>query len=133
MTLDELEESLPNGLHDAEILHLVLDYVAHTARFELNVWVGDMDCPAGPERERYRRAALELTGLVFCAIEPPDFRPDYLPRSLASRAPVTTSGLSAVASPSPLPDGAFEARLFVAEWNSFIQVAATNAALVWMD
>ena len=130
MTLDDLEAALPNGLHDAEIHSIAIDYVARTARFILDAWVGTMDMPAGPERERYRRASLELTGLQYLAIQPPDFRPQY---HFADTAPVKTGGLSPVDVPSPLPEDAFEAELFIADWNSFIQVAATDARLTWLD
>ena len=131
MTLEELEATLPNGLHDAEIRSISLDYVKQTARLSLDVWVGGMDLPEGPERERYRRASLEFTGLLYCAIEPPDFRPEY--SGFAQAGPVSTSESVPVESPASLPAGTFEARVFVRDWNSFIQFAASGASLTWLD
>jgi hypothetical protein len=131
VTLDELSRSLPNGLHDAEIFNVALDYVARTARLGLNVWIGRMDAPAGPEREKHRRGEIELTGLLSCAIDLPDFGLHY--GHFADPGPVTTGGVSSVESPSPIPQGAFEAKLFIDEWNSFIHVAATGASLTWIE
>jgi hypothetical protein len=49
VTLEDLENTLPNGLHDAEVHKLSVDYVGRTLTLDLSVWVGgDMGDP--PER-----------------------------------------------------------------------------------
>jgi hypothetical protein len=71
MTLLEIEQLLPNGLHDAEVRKITIDYERRKVTVDLAVWVGEMDDP--PERrEAYKEGQLEISGLLFFAIEPPD-------------------------------------------------------------
>ena len=61
-TLLEIEQSLPNGLHDAEVRKITADYEHLGATIDLAVWVGDKDDP--PERrEAYKEGQLEISGL----------------------------------------------------------------------
>jgi len=131
VTLAELEATLPNGLHDSSLHGIALDYVNRIARFTVDLWVGGMDLPAGPERERERRAELEFTGLLYCSIDPPDFRPGY--HSALESGPAWLMESNPVDPRSPLPEDAFEARMFVSDWNSFITIAARDVALTWID
>jgi hypothetical protein len=39
-TLQEIIDSLPNGLHDAQVHSINLDYVKREAKLTLSVWVG---------------------------------------------------------------------------------------------
>jgi hypothetical protein len=52
VTLEELENTLPNGLHDAEVRRITVDYERRKVTLEVAVWVGDMDEPA-ERREAY--------------------------------------------------------------------------------
>jgi hypothetical protein len=71
MTVEEIEDSLPNGLHDAEVHQFVVDYAKRTLTAELAVWVGDVDDP--PDRlETCRAARIDVEGLLFLIMEPPD-------------------------------------------------------------
>jgi len=121
VTLEELEASLPNGLHDSFLLKLDLDYVTRTARLKLDIWVGDLGAAAEPARERRRAAIVELSGLQFCAIEPPD-----------ATYPFTTLPWIDVEETTVGPAG-FESSLFVTQWNSRIRIAALDATLQWLD
>jgi hypothetical protein len=47
-----------------------MDYVHRTLRFDLLVWIGDMD--DSRRRELYRQARLTLDDVAFLVIEPPD-------------------------------------------------------------
>ncbi len=71
MTLEGLENSLPNGLHDAEVGRIAVDYEQRKARLELAVWVGNMDDPP-EQREAYKEGRIEISGLLFLVREPPD-------------------------------------------------------------
>jgi hypothetical protein len=130
MTLDELEHTLPNGLHDAEVRRVTVDYVARTVFMEVEVWVGDMDDP--PERrEAYRSGRVEISGLLFFIIEPPD--PKY-PFSDSISLRIDGCDLRKNVDGELLksmPTGAFFRSFFVNEWNSFIHIAAQKAELVW--
>ena len=132
MTLEEVAASLPNGFHDADIKSISIDYVAGTATFDLEVWVGDDSAVKEEERELYRAARLILSYLLFCVIEPPDPRYEYYERKAlwvddASRGAASISTTAKL--PSPLPENSFVYWFFVNNWNSFIYVAAMAARL----
>jgi hypothetical protein len=62
MNLFEMNESLPNSLHDADIELFSFDLKSAIIRFTVDLWVGTMADP--PEiRERYRRGTLSFTGV----------------------------------------------------------------------
>lgn len=67
MTLEDIAQSLPNGLHDAKLHGFSVDYAAQSAHVDLHVWIGTAD-----NMEAYRSAALTLEGLEYWIIEPPD-------------------------------------------------------------
>ena len=132
MTLEELEHTLPNGLHDAEVSRLAIDYVDRKARVDLEVWVGDMDDP--PERrEAYRLGHIEMTGLIFLIVEPPE--PTY---PFQEAEVLTIDGcdmrqnVDAKLLASIPADGFFHS-FYVGEWNSFVHVAARDARLIWEE
>lgn len=132
MTLEEIAATLPNGLHDAYLIRLDLDYRGATARLALDVCVGDPEAGDKADRERMRLAEIVLQELVFAVIEPPDVRGLYpisdrlridlddVPEEVRQRLP-------------SVPCDAFMARLFVSPWNAFIILAARDAALRWSD
>src|SRR5580704_13582201 len=71
MTFQEVDELLPNGLHDAELRRFEMDYVQRKLDFYLDLWIGDMEDP--PEgREVYRPVHLIVQNVAFLIIEPPD-------------------------------------------------------------
>ena len=43
MKLEELEKTLPNGLHDSKVSRIVVDYGQRKLTLDLDVWTGDMD------------------------------------------------------------------------------------------
>ena len=130
MTLDELDQTLPNGFHDSEIRSLRVDYLKRRVALELAVWLGDMERKDAP-REAYRDGELTLDGLQFLAIEPPDPRYPF-----AEHNPLRVD-LTGGASKSEVPavgriaTDCFVASFFVVDWNSHIHVAARNATIEW--
>ena len=130
MTLEEAVETLPNGLHDAELLNLKVNYEKRTAEFEFNAWTGDVHAQNEDERERYERVSVRLLGLKYLVIEAPD--PVY---DFESGTPVV-SGFSEWNGPaSPLLQVSgqqgiiFYDKTFIRDWNSFLHVAAESAEL----
>jgi len=131
MTLEELENTLPNGLHDADVHGIAIDYAERRVTFDLAVWVGKMEDP--PERrEAYKSGRIEISGLLFIVMEPPD------PRYPFSRPGITIDGCDMSKNIKTellesLPPGSFFRSLWVNEWNAFIQIAAKSAALTWAN
>lgn len=63
-TLEAIASSLPNGFHDAHLRELILDLPHREVQMVLDLWVGDMEAPPGPDREQKRRAELTLSDLA---------------------------------------------------------------------
>jgi hypothetical protein len=74
MTLEELENTLPNGLHDSRVSRIVLDYEQRRLTMDVDVWLGDMEADAAERREAYKRGQVLISGLLFAVMEPPDPR-----------------------------------------------------------
>jgi len=123
MNLFQLAATLPNGLHDAELRRLSVDYVEQTAVLELEIWVDDTDVFL----ELYRPARIVLKGLVYFVIQPPDARYPF------TQAGAVTIDLSAPETPV-VSGGESESafRLFISEFNSFIYADADAAELEWL-
>lgn len=132
MTLKDIEESLPNGLHDAQVSRVEIDYEQRTVKLSLRLWTGDLSSDVEAVRERYEKGEVTIINFIYCVIEPPD--PTY-PHTEPS--PITIGAGSAaedpiktdIQLPQDLPEGAFAYWFFVHEWNSFIHVAAMDAEL----
>jgi hypothetical protein len=126
MTLEEVEQTLPNGFHDSKIIGLRLDYVQRTAEIDLEI------CVSGPDDaaiEEYRSCTLLISELIYFVIEPPDtpYAADSEPWLVDGGS--TELEQSAYPLPNPLPAGAFTYWFFVSNWNSFIHVGAMRAEL----
>ena len=136
MHLDELSATWRNGLHDAQVNRLSIDYVQREVVLELNVWVGDLASDLLSVREAYRMGTLVLSGLLFCCIDPPDARYPYQQGKAVTIDTGTVKTLNSpphASLPTELPTGAFTQWFFVQEWNAFIYVAATHAQIRWRD
>lgn len=131
MTFEELENTLPNGLHDARVQGITVDYAERKVTFDLAVWVGRMEDP--PERrEAYKNGRIEISGLLFLIMEPPD------PKYPFTRTGLTIDGCDMSKNMShklleSLPPDSFFRSLWVNEWNAFMHIAAKSAALLWVN
>jgi hypothetical protein len=130
--LTEIEDSLSNGFHDAYLESIHVDYKSRRGLIKLRVCTGDPDAPSEKEREAYEEVSLELLGLLYFVIEPPDPRAKY-----AETGELSIDGgpfKPGVDPPMPvpveqLPSDAFAYWFFVRDWNSFIHVSARDARL----
>jgi hypothetical protein len=120
----ELATTLPNGLHDAEIVDFSVSYAERALRFRCDIWVGNMD--AAPEvRETYRLALIECKDVEYCILDRPD--PAY-PYATSTRLTID------LVEPDPgiqLPGEGKAFRFWVSEWNGFFHVRAGVATLTW--
>jgi hypothetical protein len=123
MTIFEIDELFPNGLHDAEVESIHIDYVARTVIMTVDVWIGALEDPA-EEREAYRRGTLEFRGLQYCAMDVPDERYPY------AKADGIRIDLAEATAFTP-PGAAFTCRFWVNEWNGFVHLAAQEASFSW--
>jgi hypothetical protein len=132
MTLQEIENSLPNGLHDAQVRRVEIDYEKRIVKFSLLLWTGDLSSEEETVRETYQEGELTIKDFIYCVIEPPDPTYPYAGASTitigagsATEEPIKTQ----TALPSELPEGAFAYWFFVNEWNSFLHIAGMDARI----
>jgi hypothetical protein len=131
VTIEEMARTLPNGFHDSWLSQVTVDYVAQTASLMLDICIGDLDAPPGEERDRLRAARLDLLGLEYFIMEPPDPRYEY--RDAGDVMLDLCDSDPAIATPRPLALGGFAGRFFVNDWNAFIHFAARDCRLTWTD
>jgi hypothetical protein len=128
MTFRQLVASLPNGLHDAELRRLELDYEQRKLRFELAIWVGSVSDLKN--RELYRPAILTFDDVAYLVAEPP-----------AAAIPLDSGAIRIDAgegrpkqSSTELPDAPSNTTvtwIYLEEPNTFLMFAAGEAALEW--
>jgi hypothetical protein len=129
MTLEELDVSLPNGLHDAQIERMDIDYLHARLTLSVQVLFG---LPAQPDsaREEYRVGALMFHGVQFVSIEFPQPGSAFQqPGELWFSYERTPSEVIPVGVASTLPSGALCYSMFVRDWLSYIHVAATDVSI----
>ena len=139
MILEELlDDKYPHAtFHDAKIEDLKIDYINNIASLHIELYVGDPNAAYENEREIKRRGKLQFTGLVYCAIDPPDAKYPYSDVKglwLASDGPVDPSGTSANARlPQDIPADAFVHSFYINDWNSNIYISAKDASFEWFQ
>jgi len=131
MTFQEIEATLPWGLHDAYLEGIVIDWVG--ARLEL-----DVRLMMSESQDLDQRARLTVTGLVYCAIDAPRSDP---PRGYTS-IPGTGLWIDTGAGPAPTapelrlpaaPAGCFLQWVFVHDWNTFMHVCGRDVSFRWLE
>ena len=133
MTLEEIEELLPNGLHDAQIKSMTRDYERAELVLKVMVLVGLPSQPR-PDRDKYRTADIAFSRVYFCSVEPPEpesafqhpgsvwfsyerMLPSVVPKNLAKILPPSTQYYS----------------LFVREWMAEMHLATGDVSFDWAD
>ena len=130
MTLKDLEDTLPNGLHDAEVRSIHVDYQRRRLTLDVDVWVGTMDDPP-EQREAYKNGQLDISGLIFLVMEPPC-------AGYRVSSEITIDSVDEEKSVSrelsrSVPAGAFCHSFFVFEWNTCMYFAGTNVEMIWKN
>jgi hypothetical protein len=94
--------------------------------------VGSMN--DSPERrEAYKSGQIEISGLIFLVMEPPDAKYPF-----RDSVELTIDGCDMSKNLDgellkSLPSGAFFRSLWVNEWNAFIHIAARDAEIAWIN
>jgi hypothetical protein len=130
MDLVELARSLPWGLHDASLEALEVDWLRGRLALTLRLVMSE-------RQDLDRRARIDLEGLVYCSIEPPEIDP------AGGYEPLPDGGLRISEGPGPAvsrssllpatPPGCFLHWLYVGSWNRFIHLCAREARLTWLE
>jgi hypothetical protein len=126
MTIEETLDRTPNGLHDAYLLKLDVDYRGRILRLDLNWLVGTPDGKTEEEREGYREGTLVVHGLQYLVIESPATVNGYEEPSYIDGFVTRPQDVERTSLPSISDDG-FRYSIFVGEWNSFIHFSGISA------
>jgi hypothetical protein len=130
MTIVEIEDTLPSGLHDAFVKDVFVDFMNKMARFSLDVDVGNPDAPTVEECDATRPGILTISGLFFFIVEP--YR-NYI----ASRSLYVTGAYSIKPEDLPvkianaIPENVFLNVIYTDR--SAIYIAGENAAFEWIQ
>jgi hypothetical protein len=132
MTIEELLSRTPNGVHDAYLLNLDVDYRKAALRLVLKWWIGDLHSEIEEERERCQEGTLTVHGLQYLVIESPGAvagyeEPSYIDGFVTRPQDITRTSLPSIA------DDAFRYSIFVGDWNSFLHFAGTSAEVTPAD
>ena len=131
MTLEQLEESLPNGLHDAQIRRLAMDYEHARLILRVQVLVGLPTQPP-PDCERYRDGEIVFEGVQLFSIELPGAGSAFQhPGSVWFSYERTPPGVMPAAVESALRAETQAYSLFVQDWVSWIRIAASDVGFSW--
>jgi hypothetical protein len=136
VTIDEINDGLPNGFHDSHVLRIGIDYAAGEVTFLIDV---DLTLPRVKVDVPTRRGELKLTGMLYCVIEPPrcSLSKEYLFSEDNLWLAADSSDFGELEEfpklPEPIPDGGFKHWFYDNNHNSFIYVAAMNASFQWCE
>jgi hypothetical protein len=125
---EDLERSLPNGFHDAELVSMHVDYSRAEAILELDIDTGD---PANAAQivDGYRRAQVTFLGLKLFSVDPPGNAGPFVISTVTSGP---GDPHQSIALPH-LPDDCFRAWFFLTSFNSFVRIAAKDVRFEWGD
>ncbi len=126
-----VEAALPWGLHDAILESIEIDWLSARATLTVRVMITE-------RQDSDRRGKIAVSGLVFCAIDPPEID------SARHYEPVPPDGLwigagegaaneEAKSRLPKVPDGCFLHWLFVHNWNRFIHICGRTANFTWLE
>ena len=133
MTLEDLDQSLPNGLHDARINTIARDFEEANVKLGVEILFGLPDDPPA-DRYRYRKGEILFNRVQFCTVELPEnekiighpgsiwfkfwrTKPEDLPPNIGR-----------FLSPEVLLYS-----LYILEWESQIRNAAGDVSFSWSD
>jgi hypothetical protein len=131
MTLEDLDESLPNGLHDARIKSLMHNYEDAIVKLEVEILVG-LPADGLQNRDRYRDGAIVFHGVQFCVVGAPEnerilgqahsiwftfdrIEPGLLPDKIAASLPPETLAYT----------------LYILDWEAQIHIAGADVSFAW--
>ncbi len=132
MTLEQVEQSLPNGLHDAQIQQLRIDYERAEIVLRLRVLIGLPDEPP-PDRHQYATADLTFRGLQLFATEFPHPESAFRhPGAVWFSYERTPPGTFPPPLAQKLAPELQSYSLFIREWLSHIHIAARDISFAWI-
>ena len=131
VTLEQLEEELPNGLHDAQIRSITRDFENGTITLEVRILTG---LPHDPPEKRnaYRNGSITFIGVTVFVIEAPEASSAFLaPGTVYFNVRRTDLGSLPAGVVGKLKPGNDMYSFFVLDWHSDIHLAASDMTFGW--
>lgn len=131
MTHADILAQLPNGMHDASISGMRVEFDRRTVTLDMEFWVGDLDADDVAKQEAYRVGRLVLTGVVAMVVEPPD--PADRGSCFSLGEGINVHGeFGAYPGEPPAPnDGLVRLWFYVENWNARMKFTARECSLEW--
>jgi hypothetical protein len=130
MTLQEIENGLPNGFHDAQLLRFAVDLASNV--LTLNVEVDRSSYEQGRRDPEYYPAKITVRGLCYFKLD----APDVLNKYAADGASLINAGGDPVQKKlideqiaAALPDGSFLHWIFLDDWNAIMVIGGMDARI----
>src|SRR5258708_5276620 len=131
MTLEQLEEELPNGLHDAQIRSTNRNFENGTLTFGVRILIGLPDDPP-TKRNEYRNGTITFTEVAMFVIESPEASSAFVaPGSVSFSASRSEVDLLPVDIVKKFPQGVSMYSFFILDWYSNVHVAASDMRFGW--
>ena len=133
MTLEQLEDQLPNGLHDAKIRSITHNYDIGNLILRVEVLTGLPDDPPAT-RSAYRDAVITFSDVFLCHIEQPENE-----RIMGAKGSVwfkfwrTEPGKLLSKLSNRFPSDALSYTLYILEWESSIHFVASDVRFSWAE
>jgi hypothetical protein len=128
MTLTELMQTMPWGLHDAYLVRIAVDYGGHAVEVDVRL---KMDGNQAFDR----LARLHFAGMVYFAGLPPDRlhdRDDDLP--WIDQLHETSPQFDVLRAKHPaVPEGCFFAAFYTRESWQYFTICARHVTLIWLE
>ena len=133
MTLEQLEEELPNGLHDAQIRAITRNFENGTLTLGVRILIGLIDDPP-PKRTEYRNGTITFTEVALFVIESPDASSPFLaPGRVSFSVSRSEVDLFPADIMKKLPQGVSMYSFFILDWYSNVHVAASDMRFGWEE
>lgn len=131
MTLEELDASLPNGLHDARIARIHHNFAEAMVVLELEILVA---LPEQPRQNAYRPATITFSKAFFCAVQVPENeRILGVPGSVWFLFQRLERDALNKKVEGAIPDNALCYSLYVLDWEACINLAALDLSFEWSN
>ena len=130
--LEQIEMSMPNGLHDATLYELSIDRV--NRQMTLTMGADVSTGRSGDTRIRLRRCRVHILDLIRVRVDAPFVATTESERRDDRMTSAVLQGKSLQdVFPGPLPEGCFAYALYFGGSNSHLYIIARDARLEWVD
>ena len=130
--MKEVEYRTPNGLHDAYLLGLSVNYRERVLRVDLKWLIGTPGGKTHEAREGYKAGTLIVSGLRYCVVEAPAQGTGDEPDQIINDFETGLAEIERCNLPD-VDEDTFRHSIYLALWESFIHFAGTSAEVIPAD